>query len=164
MVAQGLGHVGAAHQHSRERAQRVDVLRVVEHPVQLGRDQRDVAPLAGHRGRAGADVVVDRRVGAGTHGAEEHLEAGDVGGREVQQPLSRAAQPAQGGVGGGAHRRPGEPDALGLTGRSGGLHDERLGLIRLGVPGSEQVEDLGGGAAHGSEAAHEVPPYACDNP
>ena len=63
-----------------------------------------------------------------THGAEQHLEPGDVGRRQVEDPLARAAEPGVGGAGGGAQRARGTSTTdLGRPGRAGGVEDERPG-------------------------------------
>ena len=95
--SQGGLHRGAADQDGVERAQRLDVARRGEHPGQLGRDQRDVAPPAGHRVGGGREVGVlleHHRVDAGQQRAEEHLDPGDVRRRAGSAATGRARRAA----------------------------------------------------------------------
>ena len=159
------GTAAPADQHRAEAAQRLGRGGVVEQPVQLGRHQRDVAPLPRHPG-GGVDqgAVLHHRRRAGEDRAEQHLQAGDVGGRQVEQPLAVAAEPGRRRGRRGPQRPAREQHALGLAGRPRRRHDQRLRLVGPGLPVRQQAEHLVGAAGHGAEAAHGRQRYACENP
>ena len=148
------GQRATADEHGVERRERLDLLVVAERTDELGGHEGDVAARPGHRlEHPAGDPLVDDRLGVGPHRAEEQLHAGDVGRRQVEHPLPRAAEPGVRGVGGGAHRLPRQADPLRSPGRAAGLDHQRRRVVG-GVPGTQQREDLARVPADRVQAAH----------
>ena len=140
---------------------------VVEHPVQLGRHQRDVAPRAGHRrGRVRERAVLDDRLGARRRSERNSTcsPATYDGGRFSSHwpgPPSRACVAA-------AEARIAARDSthpLRARPSSRGRDDQRRRVVG-GVPLPQQRRGSRAAVpAHGSaQAAHEASRYACENP
>ena len=94
-------HRGTADEHRVERAQRLGPAGVVQQPEQLGGHQAGVAALPGLEPRGGGDEHLREEAvgevhrdgaGAGIQRPQQHLQAGDVVGRQREQPLPRAAE------------------------------------------------------------------------
>ncbi len=94
-----------------------------------------VEPLGRRRERAGVEAAVEvehLRRGAGRERAHQHGQAGDVGHRQREQPLTRTAEAPLRGQHRVAQRVSGQQHALGLAGRPRRRDDERdvVGLER----------------------------------
>ena len=118
----------AAEQDGVESGQGLGRRRILQGLGQLCGHQRGVAPPGPHTRRgggqaggveSGADVDL-RRNGPGLQAAHQHLDPGDVVGRQGQQPAARAAEAVVGGRRAGDQRGRTEHGALRCSGRPGG--------------------------------------------
>ena len=144
---------GAAQEDGVGSCQGPAGLRVLQDAHQLGGDQGDVEPGGGRPGgparraqglrerrRAESCARVDHDgLGSCVQGADEDLQAGDVVGRQGQEPGSRAAEACVGGAGGGHE--------------GGGAHgDESAGA----GGGARRAQDEVGACGDAGDAAGQV--------
>ena len=144
---------GAAQEDGVGSCQGPAGLRVLQDAHQLGGDQGDVEPGDGRPGgparraqglrerrRAESSARVDHDgLGSCLQGADEDLQAGDVVGRQGQEPGSRAAEACVGGAGGGHE--------------GGGAHgDESAGA----GGGARRAQDEVGACGDAGDAAGQV--------
>jgi len=151
-------HRGATDEHGIERSQGVGATGVVEQADHLGGHETGVPagargqPFGGCDERLGPEAVGEvHREGRrpGIQRSHQHLEAGDVVGRDREQPLAGAAEGGVGGAGAGSQGRCREHRSLGGARGAGGADDDRQ---RLGERGRVVVGDRrdrsGGGVRH----------------
>jgi hypothetical protein len=142
----------AAHQDRVEGAQRGGL--GVQGAAQLGGHQRGVAAAHRHAGdRRGQCLAALQHGGrhAAEHAAAEHLQPGDGGDGQREQPAARPAEPVEGGGRRGAQRAGRQQHAAAAAGGPRG-HDDEVGGRLQGLVGPQhRPGGLDGGRGTGGE-------------